>query len=123
MGSKHSLILTFTVILASLSTVAEAAHVRASSGAVTVVTIYANEWGSPFVRVSPVVNSACNGGNGLYLYNVEISNPSAQLRANKMAMLLSAKMSGRRIILDYFYDAAQFPNWDACYIHGFELID
>ena len=100
-----------------------AAYVRASTGPVVISSVYANEWGSPFVQFASPINAACNGGSGLYLYNVEMTQPPADLRANKMAIVLSAKLSGKRVVLDYFYDAARSPDWDACYIHGIQIVD
>lgn len=100
-----------------------AAYVRTSSGPVTISSVYANEWGSPFVQFDSQINAVCSGGNGLYLYNIEISEPPADFRKNKMAILLSAKLSGKRVVLDYFYDAARSPGWDSCYIHGIQIVD
>jgi hypothetical protein len=100
---------------------AVAAYQRMNSAPVRVVEIYANEHGSPFVYFDAVVNSGCSGGGrGLYLYNLEVA-ADAQLRNNKMAMLLMAKAMDRPVVLDYFVDPAKSANWDACYIHGLYL--
>ena len=111
-----------TILVASYSTVASAVYTRTSSGAVEIDSIYANEWGSPFVTFKSQINTACYGGNGLYLYNIEIGQPDKQLQNNKMAMLLSAKMANKKVILDYFYDGS-LGGWQNCYIHGLYIVD
>jgi len=116
-------ILILLVTFVIFSSESSAGHVRATSAPVMISSIYANEWGSPFVRFTSQINAACNNGNGLYLYNIELTQPSAELRKNKMGILLSAKMAANRVVLDYFYDAALSPGWDACYIHGIEIVD
>lgn len=88
-------------------------------------SIYSNEWGSPFVRFSAAINSTCSSGNGLYLYNLEMPPVDDELRhrrVNKMATVLAAKAAGARVVLDYFYDPGM-SGWEACYIHGIEVID
>jgi len=85
--------------------------------------IYANELGSPFVIFDAAVNSTCgSNGNGLYLYNMDVSPTNNQLRNNKMAMLLFAKGTSQRMVLDYFYDSSK-AGWEACYMHGIYLQD
>jgi hypothetical protein len=37
-----------------------------------------------------------------------------------MAMLLMAQSTGRRVVLDYYYDPS-VTGWDACYIEGITL--
>jgi hypothetical protein len=109
-------------ILALGSSVGSAAYTRASSSAVEIDTIYSNEWGSPFVTFKTVVNAACWGGTGMYLYNQEISPGNTQLRNNKMAILLAAKMANKKVVLDYYYDPS-FNGWSNCYIHGIQIVD
>ncbi len=109
------------------SHVAEAAYTRASTMPVQIDQIYQNEWGSPFVYFKSQINTACASGgsitgNGLYLYNLELASPSPDFRRNKVAILLSAKLSGKSVILDYFYDAS-ITGWSACYIHGIYMVD
>lgn len=108
-------------LLASVS--AHAAYTRASSAPVTIANIYTNEWGSPFVTFTTTVNTACYGGTGLYLYDITVGSPNTQLRQNKMAVLLMAKATEKRVVLDYFYDGALTANWDACYIQGINIVD
>lgn len=100
--------------------VANAAYTRAASGPVTVTQIYTNELGSPFVTFSAPVNSACSGGNGLYLYDITLSQPNVQYENNKLAVLLSAEAQGKQVILDYYYDPG-ITGWAACYISGIYL--
>ena len=59
MKSTSALLLAAIVLAPNL---AEAAYTRATSGPVSVTQIYTNEYGSPFVWFSSVVNSACAGG-------------------------------------------------------------
>jgi hypothetical protein len=103
-------------------TTSQAAYERVTaSSPVRVVNIYANEYGSPFVRFDGVVNAACSASTGLYLYNLQEPN-NAQLRNNKMALLLTALAANRPVVLDYFYDVTKAGgNWDACFIHGLYL--
>ncbi|MBL8339731.1 MAG: hypothetical protein JNM97_23395 [Rhodoferax sp.] len=114
-------ITTLALGLALAPVSASAAYVRAESIDVSVDAIYANEWGSPFVTFIPAVNTVCSGGRGLYLYNLEAA-PNTQLRNNKMALVLTAKATGKKLRLDYFYDSTK-TGWEACYIHGLYLID
>ena len=110
------------------SHVAEAAYTRAFSAPVQIDQVYQNEWGSPFVYFKSQINAACANsggsipGNGLYLYNLEMASPSPEFRRNKVAILLSAKLSGKSVILDYFYDTS-ITGWAACYIHGIQMVD
>src|SRR5262245_554245 len=115
--SMKQKVAVFTMAFTLASSAATAAYTRASSIPVEIDTIYANEWGSPFVTFKAPVHAACSGGNGLYLYNLEISPGSVQLRNNKMAMLLAAKMANKKVILDFFYDPS-LNSWSNCYIHG-----
>src|SRR5438046_3772285 len=66
-GKMRPLFAILTILVASYSTVASAVYTRTSSGAVEIDSIYANEWGSPFVTFKSQINAACYGGNGLYL--------------------------------------------------------
>jgi len=123
---KNSMTSVALLTLAALQIVAmppaRAAYVRADSEPMLVSDIYANEWGSPFVRFVGPVNSACAwGGNGLYLWNLE-AIPNSQFRNSKLALLLTAKASGRRVRLDYYYDVTK-AGWEACYVHGLTLLD
>jgi hypothetical protein len=118
----------FATILALSSSGALADYTRAGTAPVFIDMIYANEWGSPFVTFKTQINPTCGGlgtaGTGLYLYNLQ-ATPNTQLQNNKLAILLAAKMAGKRVILDYFYDATQPPgsNWANCYIHGIQMTD
>lgn len=106
----------------ALQPAAHAAYTRATSPPVTIVQIYANEYGSPFIYVSGGVNAACPG-NGLYLYDItQMSAPNTTYRNNKMAVLLMAQSTGRQVVLDYYYDPG-ITGWDACYIEGIQLGD
>ena len=116
------LLTILATIAASYGAVASAVYTRTNSGSVDIDSIYANEWGSPFVTFKSQINPACYGGNGLYLYNQEIAQPSKQLQNNKMAMLLSAKLANKKVVLDYFYDGSQ-GGWSNCYIHGISIVD
>lgn len=108
-------------LFASVS--AHAAYTRANSAPVLVSTIFANEWGSPFVTFSGTINSACSGGVGLYLYDITVTtNPNTLLRQNKMAVLMTAKATDKRVVLDYFYDPG-VSGWGACYIQGIQIVD
>jgi len=107
-------------LLASVS--AHAAYTRAGSNPVSIANVFANEWGSPFVTFSAPVNPACYESTGLYLYDITVTSPNTQLRQNKMAILLTAKASDRRVVLDYFYDAS-VSGWGACYIQGIQIVD
>ncbi len=109
------------LVLGNASVPCFAAYVRASSADVEVNDIYANEWGAPFMTFKSVINSACHGGNGLYLYNLE-ATPNVQLRNNKMAIVLMAKATNRKVRLDYFYDSTIVNSWSSCYIHGITLV-
>lgn len=114
------------IVLLAASATASAAYTAATSPPLTIASLYVNEWGDPFVLFSTTVNSVCTGGNGLYLYNREISpvdEAVKERRKNKMAMALSAKLSGSSIVVDYYYDASKSPNWDACYIHSVRIVD
>ena len=102
--------------------IAEAAYVRATSTPVTVTQIYSNEFGSPFVYVSSPVNPACQGGIGLYLYDITQSPGNAQYRNNKMAIVLAAMAAGQQVTLDYYYDNT-VVGWSACYIEGVTLLN
>jgi hypothetical protein len=101
-----------------------AAYARFESAPVTVQSIYANEAGSPFVIFSGTLNAntICSN-NGMYLYNITIASGNSDLRRNKMAIALSAKMTGSRVVLDYYYDPSIGDHWDACYIEGIKIID
>jgi hypothetical protein len=106
----------------AMSTSVHAAYVRAElSQPVLVEQVYANEWGSPFVTFTTAVNAVCSSTRGLYLWNLEVT-PNAQLRNAKLALVLTAKSTGRRLRLDYFYDSSK-TGWEACYIHGLYLQD
>ena len=95
------------------------------SAPVKVVYIYTNEWGSPFVKFDAKLNDVCaDGGAGLYLYNISLSPTSNLYRNNKMAVLISAKVSGKPVVLDYYYETENPPaGWDNCYIHGIQIQD
>jgi len=113
---------TLAAVLTLTSSAAFAAYTQASSGPVQIDTIYANEFGSPFVTFKTQINAACADGTGLYLYNQEIAQPNTQLRNNKMAILLTAKAANKRVMLDYFFGG--FPNdWANCYISGIRILD
>lgn len=121
----------FTISIAAAvlllgSTTASAAYTVATSPPLSIDSIYLNEWGDPFVRFSTAVNSSCIEGNSLYLYNREVSpvdETVKERRKNKMAMTLSAKLSGSRVVIEYYYDSTKYGAWDACYIHGIRIID
>jgi hypothetical protein len=119
--NKRTIILAMT-LAASLQSLAHAAYTRATSPPLTITQVYANEYGSPFVYVSGALNSACSGGNGLYLYDITQSQPNWSYRNNKMAMLLSAQASGGQVVLDYYYDPT-VAGWAACYIEGIQLVN
>lgn len=122
---KRTAGLIAVAVLLTSSTTAFAAYTRATSAPLQIYTIYANEWGSPFVRFHGTVNAACSSGNGLYLYNQEITTVNDEIRdrrKNKMAILVAAKMAGKRVVLDYYYDPSK-TEWDGCYIHGIEVVD
>jgi hypothetical protein len=108
-------------LVASLicSTPAFAAYTQATSDPVYIHSIYQNEYGSPFVYFQTTVNPVCGG---MYLYNVTLSPPNEELRKNKMAMALSAKLAEKRVVLEYFYDAG-ISGWAACYINGITIVD
>lgn len=122
MKSVFALLLVATALTWN---VADAAYTRASSGPVSVTQIYANEYGSPFVWFSAVVNSACaGGGEALYLYDMtQSSSPNVQLQNNKLAILLSAEAQGKQVILDYFYDPTITNSWSSCFIEGISLVN
>lgn len=101
------------------STPAMAEYTRTSSGPVYIQSIYSNEWGSPFVFFRTQVNPVCSG---MYLYNITISPGDAELRKNKMATALAAKLAEKQVILDYYYDAS-ISGWSACFIHGIQIVD
>jgi len=101
---------------------AQAAYTEASSPPVTITQVYANELGSPFVYVSGTLNSACSGGNALYLYDITQTQPNWSYRSNKMAMLITAQATGSQVVLDYYYDPT-VVGWAACYIEGIRLVN
>lgn len=108
------------VLVASLGAgVANAAYTRANSNPVYIVSIYANEAGSPFLTFTPVVSSTCAG---MYLYDITSSGGDPNLRANKMAVALAAKASGKQVILDYYADP-NISGWSACFISGITIVD
>lgn len=117
MKSQYALLLVGAVLTCN---VADAAYTRATSGPVTVTQIYTNELGSPFVWFSAAINSACAGGDALYLDDVTQTQPNAQYQNNKLAVLLSAEAQGKEVVLDYFYDPT-VAGWGACYIEGIYL--
>jgi hypothetical protein len=123
MRSSLEIIRAVSVSFALVATLPSyGAYLRAESAPVMIAEIYANEWGSPFVQADVAINAACaSSGRGMYLYNLE-ATANTQFRNNKMAMILTAKMAGKRVRLDYFYDSAKV-GWDACYIHGIGLVD
>lgn len=45
-----------------------------------------------------------------------------ELRKNKMATALAAKLAEKRVVLDYFYDPG-ISGWSACCIHGIQIVD
>lgn len=115
-------LIVFILFVAISSSPVAAAYSSATSGAVSIYRIYSNERGSPFVYFSNTINNYCSGGNGLYLYDITESAPNWELRDNKMSLLISAKMSGKRVILDYYYDSG-INGWASCYIQGVTLVD
>lgn len=117
MKAKFTIIAGVALVISS--TPALAAYTRASSAPVYIHSIYSNEWGSPFVYFTTSVNPVCGG---MYLYNIEISPGDADLRKNKMAIALAAKLAEKRVVLDYFYNPG-ISGWSACYIHGIQIVD
>lgn len=116
-------LLTAGALLAG-PTASFADYARFESAPVTIQSIYANEAASsPFVIFSGTLNSntTCSN-NGMYLYNITITG-NADLRRNKMAIALSAKMTGSRVVLDYYYDSSVGDHWESCYIEGIKIID
>lgn len=113
-----STVVAIIVLLVS-SAPAFAAYTRTTSAPVYIQSIYSNEWGSPFVYFTATVNPACSG---MYLYNITISPGDAELRKNKMATALAAKLAEKRVVLDYYYDPG-ISGWEACYIHGIQIVD
>jgi hypothetical protein len=111
--------MTLMVIALLIHQSALAGYTRAGSVPVEIDTIYSNEWGSPFVTFKSSVNAACSG---MYLYDITIAQPSWDLRRNKMAILLAAKLAGKRVVLDYYYDPT-ISGWSACYILGIQIVD
>jgi hypothetical protein len=107
--------------VAAVQQTASAAYSEANSPPVTVMQIYANEYGSPYVYVSGGLDAACVG-NGLYLYDITQTQPNWNYRNNKMAMLLKAQAAGSQVVLDYFYDPT-VSGWSACYISGISLVN
>ncbi len=123
MKAKFTIVTGIALLVASTS--ALAAYTRTSSPPVYIRSIYANEAGSPFVIFATTVSPACGG---MYLYSLESGNSvlseevRAELRKNKMAILLAAKLAEKRVVLDYFVDPS-ISGWAACYIHGLEIVD
>lgn len=102
-----------------------ATYTQATSPPVNIQGIYSNEYGGPFVYFVGTVNSACAGGNGLYLYNLSVISTDDEIRQrrnNKMATVLAAKVADKRVVLEYFYDPS-LSGWQACYIHGIQIVD
>jgi len=112
--------LAVSIVALLLQPTAYAAYTEASSGVVTIVQVYANEWGSPFVYVSGGLNTAC-AGSGLYLYDITQTSPNITYRNNKMATLLMAQSTNRQVVLDYYYDPG-VTGWAACYIEGIQVL-
>ena len=104
---------------------AQAAYTRITTTPPLVITqVYQNEMGSPFVTFSTTVNTACSGGNGLYLYDINYA-PGAgntQYQNSKLAIALMAMATGKQVTLDYYYDPG-VSGWAACYIEGIQVVN
>jgi len=108
------------------STPAPAAYTAVETPPLSIQSVFQNEWGNAFVKMSAFVNSNCAGGVGLYLYNLEIApvdDAVKERRKHKMAIARSAKTSGARVVIRYFHDPARAGNWDGCYIDSIEIVD
>jgi len=119
---KAKMIMFFVIVGLLGSQSAAAVYTRTSSGPVNIGNIFTNEWGSPFVYFTTSINSACSGGAGLYLYDITVSQPDWNLRKGKLAVLLTAKATQKKVTLDYFYDSS-IIGWEACYIQGIQIVD
>src|SRR5258706_9509802 len=96
-----SLLTILATIAASYGAVASAVYTRTNSGSVDIDSIYANEWGSPFVTFKSQINPACYGGNRLSFYNPKKVQTKKQPQNHKMAKLLFAKFAAKKVVLGY----------------------